>query len=155
MERVYQRGRVRHRTYTPHNARGGQEVTELKLFHPKRMLIQFIAASAVFAFIYTVQFFNNPFCNWVKNEVAYTLNYTVSMESMYKSSQEVMQYLAGKIEEGQIYINTNGQPDSVQQAAPASGAAEPTAAPSPTPDSTLQPSVTPLPDLTQQGGQIQ
>ncbi len=104
------------------------------------MLIQFIAASAVFAFIYTVQFFNNPFCNWVKNEVAYTLNYTVSMESMYKSSQEVMQYLAGKIEEGQIYINTNGQPDSVQQAAPASGAAEPTAAPSPTPDSTLQPS---------------
>ena len=88
MERVYQRGRTRPRSYTPRSTRQ-QELPEIKLFHPKKMLVQLIASVVVFAFAYTVQFFNNPFCNWVKNEVAYTLNYTVRVESVYKSAQEL------------------------------------------------------------------
>lgn len=149
MERVYQRGRVRQRSYSPHNTR--REIPEIKLFQPKRMLIQAIAAVVLFGFIYTVQFFDNPFCNWVKNKVAYTLNYTVSVESVYKSSQEVMEYFSGKIAEGQIYINT-ALPAVSPDAAPASGAAQPAASPSASPDPATQVSPTPLPDLTQQPG---
>lgn len=147
MERVYQRGRTRPRSYTPRSTRQ-QELPEIKLFHPKKMLVQLIASVVVFAFAYTVQFFNNPFCNWVKNEVAYTLNYTVRVESVYKSAQELGQFLTGKIQEGQIYINTN-LPQPEPSAAPANGAASPESSPTPT-DNGTQAQPSPLPDLTQQ-----
>ena len=103
MEKVYQKNSARTGySYTRHH--GSDE--DKPLFSIKKLLIQSAVCLLVFTFIYITNFYDNGFCNAVKNEVAYTLNYTVDLESVYKSSQEVIKYLSGTLEQGKIYINS-------------------------------------------------
>lgn len=111
MERAYQREHVRVRSYTP-AARGRSTQKEFRFSRLSRILFQLFTSAVLFALVYASQFYSTPFFDRVKNEAEYTLNYTVSLESAYKSSREFIQYLSGKIAAGEIYVKTDEQPQS-------------------------------------------
>ena len=116
MERVYQRKNVR-QVYTGASRERERTAADKPLFSLKKLAIQSAVCIIVFAVAYMSGFYDNSFCKAVKNEVLYTLNYSVNIENVYKSSQEVFRYLSGTLEQGKIYVNSvipDTQPASAQ-----------------------------------------
>ncbi len=102
MERVYQKTRMNTNSYA---RRERTREKEKPLFSTKKLALQTIASVIVFSFVYSMQFVDTPFSDAVINEASYTINYTVDLQSVYKSSREVFDYLRGSIEQGKSYID--------------------------------------------------
>ena len=102
MERVYKKTRM-NPGYTATRTRKGEE--QQPLFSIKKLALQTIASIVVFSFVYSMRFIDAPFSDRVINEASYTINYTVDLEGLYKSSKDVFAYLQGRIEQGRSYID--------------------------------------------------
>ncbi len=102
MERAYQKTRMNTTSYA-RRERSREE--DKPLFSIKKLALQTIASIIVFSFVYSMSFVDTPFSDRVINEASYTINYTVDLQSLYKSSREVFDYLRGSIEQGKSYID--------------------------------------------------
>ncbi|MBE7026509.1 MAG: hypothetical protein E7410_02945 [Ruminococcaceae bacterium] len=101
MERAYQKTRTNTGSY----ARTRRYEEQKPLFSIKKLAVQTIASVIIFLFVYTMRFADTNFSDRVLNEALYTINYTVDLQSAYKSSIEIFDYLQGKIEQGKSYID--------------------------------------------------
>ena len=101
MERTYQKTRTNTGAY----ARTRRYEEQKPLFSIKKLAVQTIASVIIFSLVYSMRFAQTPFSDRVLNEALYAVNYTVDLQSLYKSSMEIFDYLQGRIEQGRSYID--------------------------------------------------
>lgn len=136
--RSYQRSGAR-RSRTAHTRRTREyEQEEKKMSFEKKLAIQAIACTLIFATIWGIHTAGGETAAWIQNEVRYALTYQIDFQTAYQSSLDVTKYLAS------FLVKQEGEPSTQ----PASGEAQASPSPSVSPSPSAQPTVQPTPETS-------